>query len=65
MLTREPLARIGGRKFALSLVGILCVTWLAMEGKDAGAYGAIALIVGGFVGGNSYVSGKAMGGTGG
>ncbi len=57
----EPLASIGGRKFALSLVGILCVTWLAMEGKDAAAFGSIAVIVAGFVGGNSFVSGKAIG----
>lgn len=60
-MTREPLANIGGRKFALSLIGILCVTWLAMEGKEAAAFGSIAVIVAGFVGGNSFVSGRAIG----
>ena len=57
----EPLASLGGRKFSLSLIGMLCVTWLAMEGKDAAAFGSIAVIVAGFVGGNSFVSGKAIG----
>lgn len=49
---------LGGRKFVLSVLGLVAVFVLAWAGKDSVAYGSIAVIVGGFVGGNSYVSGK-------
>lgn len=49
---------LGGRKFVLSVLGLVAVFVLAWFGKDSVAYGSIAVIVGGFVGGNSYVSGK-------
>jgi uncharacterized membrane-anchored protein len=52
------MAHVGGRKFALSVLGLVAVFVLAWFGKDSVAYGSIAVIVGGFVGGNSYVSGK-------
>jgi hypothetical protein len=52
------LSHLGGRKFILSLVGIGAVTFLAFQGKDAAAFGSIAVIVAGFVGGNAYIDGK-------
>lgn len=52
------MTKLGGRKFALSVLGLVAVFVLAWFGKDAMAYGSIAVIVGGFVGGNSYISGK-------
>lgn len=47
--------RVGGRKFALSLIGMLCITLLAIEGADAASFGSIALIVGAFSGANGWV----------
>jgi hypothetical protein len=55
---RNPLETLGGRKFLIALVGMLCITLLAMEGKEASAFGAIALIVGGFTAGNAYSKGR-------
>lgn len=52
---------LGGRKFILSLIGMLCITLLALKGGDATAFGSIALIVGAFVGGNSFIEGKHAG----
>ena len=49
---------LGGRKFVLSLIGILCVTLLALNGADSAAFGSIAVIVASFAGGNAYVEGK-------
>lgn len=49
------MGRLGGRKFALSVLGIVAVFLLAWFGKDAVAYGSIAVIVGGFVTGNAVV----------
>jgi len=51
----------GGRKFNLSVLGIVAVFVLAWFGKDSVAYGSIAVIVGGFVASNGYVSGKYAG----
>jgi len=56
----EPLAAIGGRKFVLSVFGIAAIAVCAVKGADPLAYGSIALIVGAFVGGNSYTTGKAL-----
>lgn len=49
---------LGGRKFVLSVLGIAAVTFLAYHGKDAAAFGSIAVIVAGFVGGNAFIEGK-------
>lgn len=49
------LSSLGGRKFILSLVGMLCITLLAIEGADAASFGSIALIVGAFSGANGWV----------
>lgn len=55
------MTRVGGRKFLLSLIGIGAVTFLAYAGKDATAFGSIAVIVAGFVGGNAFIEGKYAG----
>lgn len=52
---------LGGRKFLLSLIGILCVTLLALEGADSASFGSIAVIVASFAGGNAYVEGRFAG----
>jgi hypothetical protein len=54
----KPLDKVGGRKFALSVMGIISVTILALAGADATAFGALAFIVGAYSGANSYVEGK-------
>lgn len=52
------LAKVGGRKFALSLVGVGAIVFLAMRGKDVAAFGSIALIVTAYSGANSYIEGR-------
>lgn len=59
-MRREPLSAIGGRKFVLSVFGITAIAVCAIKGADALSFGSIALIVGAFVGGNSYTTGKAL-----
>jgi hypothetical protein len=53
--------RLGGRKFVLSLIAMLCITLLALNGADSAAFGSIALIVGAFAGANGYVEGRHAG----
>lgn len=53
--------RAGGRKFLIANYAITWVSVLALNGADAVAYGTIGLIVGAFVGGNSFVEGKHAG----
>ena len=50
--------KLGGRKFALSLVGLACITGLALAGADATAFGSIAVIVAGYGGANAFIEGK-------
>lgn len=52
------LQKVGGRKFALSLIGVGAICFLAMLGKDVGAFGAIALIVTAYSGANGYIEGR-------
>jgi hypothetical protein len=52
------LQKMGGRKFALSLVGVGAIVFLAMFGKDIAAFGSIALIVTAYSGANSYIEGR-------
>lgn len=59
------MTRLGGRKFLLSILGIGAVTFLAFYGKDAAAFGSIAVIVAGFVGGNAFIEGRHAGAKGG
>lgn len=49
---------VGGRKFILSVLGMTCITILALAGADPTSYGAIALIVGSYAGANGYIEGK-------
>lgn len=49
------LATLGGRKFTLSLVGLLCIVALAYFKAIAEAYMPIALIVASFAGANGWV----------
>lgn len=50
--------RYGGRKFVLSVFGILAITVLALMKADATAFGSIALIVGAYSGANSFIEGR-------
>ena len=49
--------RLGGRKFLLSVYGISAVVALGLGKSDPMAFGSVALIVGAFVGGNSFIEG--------
>ena len=49
------LATLGGRKFTLSLVGLLCIVALAHFKAVPEAYMPIALIVASFAGANGWV----------
>jgi hypothetical protein len=48
----------GGRKFILSLLGLVTVCVLAFAHADPTAFGSIALIVGAYSGANSYIEGR-------
>ena len=52
------IAKLGGRKFLLSLLGVVAITALSLHGADATAYGSIALIVTAYAGANGYIEGK-------
>jgi hypothetical protein len=52
------IASMGGRKFLLSLVGIIAVMVLALAKADATAFGSIALIVGAYNGANGFIEGR-------
>jgi hypothetical protein len=52
------MATLGGRKFVLSVLGVIAIVFLAMFGKDVGAFGSIALIVTAYSGANSYIEGR-------
>ena len=51
------LTKWGGRKFVLSLLGVVAITALSLAGADATAYGSIALIVTAYAGANGYIEG--------
>ena len=53
--------RAGGRKFILSAYGVTGIVALGAFGADPMSYGAVALVVGAFVGGNAFVEGKHAG----
>lgn len=53
--------KFGGRKFALAVLGLACITVLALAGADAAAFGSIAVIVAGYGGANAYIDGKHAG----
>ena len=59
-MTREPLAAIGGRKFIVTMTAMFVIAIVALKGGDALAFGSIALCATVFVGGNSYVTGRAL-----
>lgn len=50
--------KMGGRKFLLSVLGVIAITALSMIHADATAYGSIALIVTAYAGANGYIEGK-------
>lgn len=52
------ITKLGGRKFVLSVIGIVAVVVLGFAGRDAAAFGAIALIVGAYNGANGYIEGR-------
>lgn len=52
------IAQLGGRKFLLSLVGVIAVSVLSFTGADATAFGSIALIVTAYAGANGYIEGR-------
>lgn len=53
--------KLGGRKFLLSAYGVTAIVALGAFGADPMSYGAVALVVGAFVGGNAFVEGKHAG----
>lgn len=57
-MASKPLDALGGRKFILSILGIISVTVLALCKADATAFGALALIVGSYSGANGYIEAK-------
>ncbi len=52
------LTQVGGRKFVLSVFGILTIGILAILKADATAFGSIAVIVGAYSGANSFIEGR-------
>jgi hypothetical protein len=52
------IAKLGGRKFLLSLLGVVAIAGLSLTGADAAAYGSIALIVTAYAGANGYIEGR-------
>jgi len=52
------MTKMGGRKFVLSVLGLACITGLALCHADATAFGSIAVIVGAFNGANGYIEGR-------
>lgn len=50
--------KYGGRKFLLSVFGIVAVSVLALMKADATAFGSIAIIVGAYSGANSFIEGR-------
>lgn len=52
------ITHLGGRKFVLSLLGVVAITALSLYGADATAYGSIALIVTAYAGANGYIEGR-------
>lgn len=52
------IAKLGGRKFVLSMVGVVAVSLLSVLGADATAFGSIALIVTAYAGANGYIEGR-------
>jgi hypothetical protein len=50
-----------GRKYEVTMYAMTLVAVLAFFGKEAVAFGSIALIAGGFIAGNGYVEGKHAG----
>jgi len=55
------MTRVGGRKFVLSVVGIISISALALCHADATAFGSIAVIIGAFNGANGYIEGRHAG----
>ena len=53
--------RLGGRKSALALYAMSCVTLLALNHARPESYTAVALIFGAFAGANGFVEGKFAG----
>lgn len=53
--------KLGGRKFLLSVLGIVVIGTLAIWKADATAFGSIALIVTAFNGANGYIEGRHAG----
>lgn len=48
-------------KFLACVLGSLVILWLALAGKmDGNVSMALSVVIGGFYGGNSYISGKAL-----
>lgn len=52
------IAKMGGRKFLLSLLGVIAISVLSMIGADATAFGAIAIIVSAYAGANGFIEGR-------
>ena len=52
------ITKLGGRKFVLSLLGVVAITALSLIRADATAYGSIALIVTAYAGANGYIEGR-------
>lgn len=48
-------------KFIACVLGIITTVWLALAGKmDGNVTIALSVVIGGYYGGNSYITGKAI-----
>lgn len=48
-------------KFIACILGTIATVWLALAGKmDGNVTMALSVVIGGYYGGNSYVTGKAL-----
>lgn len=61
-MSRDVWTRLGGRKFALSALGVVCVTLMAVLGATTGeAFIAVGTIVLSFCGGNAAIEWRHAG----
>jgi hypothetical protein len=52
---------VNSTKFVACIMGIVTTLWITLAGKmDGDVTMAFAIIIGGYYGGNSYITGKAL-----
>jgi hypothetical protein len=54
-------AKVNSTKFITCVLGIITTLWITLVGKMSGDVTmALAIVIGGYYGGNSYITGKAL-----